>query len=327
MLCEESERLMALLNGQRVAKPPFFEPWFGMGQMRRDLYADDYLTMARELGHAAVPIGGLNIGMDFTNAVKPLDGSGAYYAGGKLRSIEQVRNAPEPDYAEQIEPIRQRRQAAADAGRACWMVIGWCFDRTSSSMGLENLAMAFYDEPDFIREVMTTYEARNRRAAEVILTEVRPDFVLYNGDCAFKNGPMVAPEMIREFCFDASKQTVDLVRDMGIPFTFHTDGKLNQIIPILLDLGICAVHGCEKQANDLGELVEAFGDQIVLCGNADVVELMNATTDGVRQMTERMLETGAAKQKFIAGCNTSPKDYIPVENYQTFCRTVADWQP
>ena len=40
-----------------------------------------------------------------------------------------------------------------------------------------------------------------------------------------------------------------------------------------------------------------------------------------------MLRTGAAKQRFIAGGNTSPQDYIPVENYRAFLHAVRDWQP
>ncbi len=327
MLCDASQRLMALLRGERVAKPPFYEPWFAMGRMLQEHYDGEYLNMAADLGHAAAPCGGTDVGLNFVKQIERIEATGVHYEGGTLRRVEQIRQAPEPDYDAQVEPLLARRRQIADAGRACWMIIGWCFDRMSANMGLEHLAMAFYDEPEFMHEAMRTYEARNRKAVEKVVAKIKPDFVLYNGDCAFKNGPMVAPDMIREFCFEPSRKTVEMVRDLDIPFAFHTDGQLDHIIPILLDLGICAVHGCEKQANDLRHLVETFGDDIVLCGNMDVVELKNATVEQTRDMTIRMLETGASKQKFIAGCNTSPQDYIPMENYQAFCRTVAEWTP
>jgi hypothetical protein len=36
-----------------------------------------------------------------------------------------------------------------------------------------------------------------------------------------------------------------------------------------------------------------------------------------------MVRIGNARRRFIAGCNTSPQDYIPFENYAAFVRTVC----
>jgi len=322
---ENSERLLVLFRGERQDKPPYWEPWFAMGQMLDQHYGGEYLVMAEDLGHAAVPLGGASTGIDAF--LERSSNTAAWYAGGALTEPEQLRTIPEPDFEAQLEQMRPRRERIADAGRACWMVIGWCFDRLASAMGLENFALECYDRPEFIHEAMQWIEHRNQTAVQRVVAELKPDFVLYNGDCAYRTGTMINPEMIREFCLEPSRQTVQLVHELGIPFTFHSDGKLDDVIPMLVELGICAVHGCEKQANDLGHLVDRFGDDIVLCGNADVVELKNATPDEVRALTQQMIEVGNAKGKFIAACNTSPQDYIPVENYQALCRTVQAYQP
>ncbi|MEI6083527.1 MAG: uroporphyrinogen decarboxylase family protein [Verrucomicrobiota bacterium] len=323
---ENSERLMKLLRGGRVDRPPFYEPWFGMGEMLNRRYAGNYIRMADDLGHAAVPVWGYNAEVDFIHHDIRTE-AGAYYHGGSLREARQLRERPEPDFAAQIEPMLAYRRECANAGIACWMVIGWCFDRVAASMGLENLALACYDQPEFIHEAMQWVETRNQHGIEQVIAKVRPDFVLYNGDCAYKTGLMIAPAMLRDFCLEPTRRTVQMIHDLGIPFAFHTDGQLDDIVPMLIELGICAVHGCEKQANDLGHLVEKFGDDIALCGNMDVVFLKNATPDQVRAETLEMLRIGNAKRRFIAGCNTSPQDYIPDENYRTFLHTVRDWQP
>ena len=62
---ESSERLMALLRGQTAAKPPLWEPWFVMTNLLRDRFAGDYLAMAEQLDHAAVPIGIVRVAIDF----------------------------------------------------------------------------------------------------------------------------------------------------------------------------------------------------------------------------------------------------------------------
>ncbi|MHB1156895.1 MAG: uroporphyrinogen decarboxylase family protein [Phycisphaerales bacterium] len=330
MLCEASQRLMHLLNGGRTDRPPLWEPWFAMGEFSKRRYGGNdvhaYLRMAEELGHAAVGISSPNTDVMFLTPHDRTE-AGAYYAGGQLRTVEQLRDRPEPDYESQLEKIAAERRAAAAAGRACWLVIGWCFDRVAASMGLEHFAMTCYDSPEFMHEAMGWVERRNRNAIEKIVRHVRPDFVLYNGDCAYKTGPMIDPAMIRDFCFEPTRRTVEMIRDLDIPFAFHTDGKLDEIVPILLDLGIRAVHGCEKQANDLSHLVSRFGQDIALCGNMDVVFLKDATVEQVRIETYEMLRTGGAAGRFIAGCNTSPMNYIPDENYMAFCGAVAEYDP
>lgn len=320
---DPSERLMALLRGRRIADPPLFEPWFAMSDMLHRRFGGDYLTMADQLGHAAVPIGGLRTNVEFINAAEVRTDAGAYYEGGSLREPEQLRQRPEPDFDAQVEPLLEHRRRCAEAGTACWMVIGWCFDRIAASMGLEQFAVDCYDRPGFIHEAMAWVERRNQRGIERVVARVKPDFVLYNGDCAYKTGTMIHPDMLRDFTIEPTRKTVEMIRDLDIPFAFHSDGKLDDVIPLLVELGIDAVHGCEKQANDLDHLVETFGDEIVLCGNMDVVFLAHAAPDEVAAETRRMIQIGARKQRFLAGCNTSPQDYIPDENYIAFCQTIA----
>lgn len=326
-LQERSQRLVNLLNGETCDHPPYWEPWFCMNQMLHDHFGDSYITMANTLGHAAVPIPHVNTDTIFLADVERNEETGVWYGGGVLETEADLAAKPEPDYDAALEPMLQARQAAADAGLACWTVLGWCFHRVATSMSLEQFALATYDRPEFLKQVMHWVEARNRQAIDRVIAKVKPDFVLYDGDCAYKTGTMVQPEIMRDLTYEATKPNIDRLRELGIPVTFHSDGKLDDVIPLLSDLGFSAVHGCESAANDLQHLVETFGDQIVLCGNMDVVFLKNATPVEIEQRTQEMLNIGNAKGRFVAGCNTSPLDYIPAQNYKTFVQAASRHQP
>lgn len=91
---------------------------------------------------------------------------------------------------------------------------------------------------------------------------------------------------------------------------------------MLIELGFSTVHGCEKAANDLNDLVNRFGGEICLAGNMDVVFLSRATVEEVRRETEKMLEIDSQKGRFAAACNTSPMDYIPDENYRAMAEVI-----
>lgn len=321
-LRDGSRRLMSLLRGGTTDRPPYWEPWFAKGEMLEQRYGGDYLAMADDLGHAAIPVGSIDIGAHFAKRVEQA-GSPMWYGGGSIENIARFEDAPEPDWDAVAEQFAAGRQRARDAGIACWMVLGWCFHRAATSIGLEDFSYALVDQPELLKCFMAWIEQRNATAIERVIAPLQPDWVLYDGDCAYKTGTMIDPASMRELTYEPTRPNIERLGELGIPATFHSDGKLDDVIPLIEDLGFVAVHGCERQANDLDHLVETFGRSIVLCGNMDVVFLSNATAEQIAQRTADMLETGNRYGRFIAGCNTSPQDYIPDDNYIAFVRAVT----
>lgn len=321
---ETSARLMHLLRGGTCERPPLWEPWFAMGDMLRVRFGGDPVAMADQLGHSALNIGYCGHGIDFAKRLEGRLESGVWYGGGNTFTREQLYACPLPDYDKMIRDITARRAEMARRDIACWLVIPWCFHSIATTMGLENFCMMLFDDVGLVKDALREVERRNGEAIRRVVAEVRPDFVLYDGDCAYRNGTMIDPDQMRELTFDITKPNIEALSEMGIPAAFHSDGKLDGVIPLVIDLGFVAVHGCEKQANALDHLVARFGDRIVLCGNMDVVFLKDATPEQVRVETNLMLQTGNRKRRFLPGCNTSPQNYIPPENYIAMCNAIRD---
>jgi hypothetical protein len=287
---------------------------------------ENKIKMAYDLDMAAVNLGSVDINADFTVRKVASDGS-SRYSGGFLTSMKQLEERGIPDWSETIERWKAEQQVIRDAGLLSWVTLPWCFHKIAVSMGHRNFAVKLYRDFEFVDAAFEWVEKRNRRAIDEVIKEVRPDFVLFDGDCAYKKGLMVNPEIFRRLVFDRTRETVSRLQRLGIPYAFHTDGKLDDVIPLLIELGFSVVHGCEKAANDLGHLVDAFGDDIVLAGNMDVVFLSTASPEEVRRETEEMLRVGSSKGKFVASCNTSPLDYIPEENYIAMAETIRSFNP
>jgi len=330
-LKESSYALLRLLRGERLYKPPFWEPWFAMEGFFRRRYGDpdrieNRIKMARDLDMAAVKLGTIDINADFTVRKVVSDGSNRY-SGGLLRNIKQLKEREMPDWSGIVEKWKTEQQIIKDAGLLSWVTLPWCFHVIATSMGYSNFAVKLYRDFKFVDAAFEWVEERNRRAIDEVIREVRPDFVLFDGDCAYKKGLMVNPRIFRKLVFNRTEETVSHLRSLDIPYVFHTDGKLDDVIPLLVELGFSAVHGCEKKANDLKHLVDTFGDDIVLVGNMDVVFLSRATPEEVEKETEEMLRIGSSRGRFVAACNTSPLDYIPEENYLTMVRTIKSFKP
>jgi uroporphyrinogen decarboxylase len=323
------EKFKAIMHGNRSAEVLFWEVWFQKFKMLEKRYGDpakieSKIKMAQELGMAAVSIGYLDLNCLFGQHQSTMDGE-SRYSGGSLRHREQLDEKPLPDWSAIIPELQQRQQLVAAAGIASVLYLPWCFHAIATSMGLEHFAMTLYDDFDFLKTGMHWVEERNRKAIDQVVQLVRPDLVLFDGDCAFKTGLMVRPAQLRELVFEETRATVAKLQALDIPYALHSDGKLDELIPLLIELGFSAIHGCEKQANDLSDLVERFGDDICLVGNMDVVFLTRANLDQVRTETQNMLKIGSQKDRYIAASNTSPQDYIPDENYLAMCEAIRDF--
>lgn len=315
---DASDRLMDILRGRRVDRPPLWDPWFAMGRFLNERYGGDYLAMAEDLDHAAVPVGIVRTTVDC------FDDQYRHSAGrGQMRHARQGANDPDPYWAIQAEQARAGRDACRAAGRACWMTMKWSFDAIVNAMGYEEFALTCYDDASRLVEVIECMEHRNQVAVEHVIAEVKPDFVLFEANCAYQSGPMIDPTLMRQMCEAPTRQTLHRLADAGVPAVFHTEGKVDELLPLIIDMGFMGLQGCDPQANDLGDLVGRFGDRIALCGNLDIALLAGGSPETVSEATRRMLAAGSRKGRFAAGANTVVQDDTPIENYLAMVKAVA----
>jgi uroporphyrinogen decarboxylase len=66
-------------------------------------------------------------------------------------------------------------------------------------MGFENIALAFYDMPDLVDEMIEYMTDFSIKLMEKALKDVEVDFALGWEDIAFNKGPIISPQMFKEF--------------------------------------------------------------------------------------------------------------------------------
>ncbi|MBS7609843.1 hypothetical protein KEJ19_04660 [Candidatus Bathyarchaeota archaeon] len=250
VLSEEAEAFLRLLRGERFYKPPFWEPWFAMPEFFRRRYGDpdrveNKIRMAYDLGMAAINLGSIDINAHFRRDQVARNGQ-SRYAGGSLAGFHQLESLELPDWREIINKWKEDQKRIEAAGLLSWITLPWCFHTIATAMGHKNFFIKLYREPGFIEAAFDWVEERSRRAIDTVVREVKPSFVLLDGDCAYKGGLMIDPKVFRRLVYRRTEETVSRLRRLGIPYVFHTDGKLDDAIPILIELGFSAVHGCER---------------------------------------------------------------------------------
>lgn len=106
-------------------------------------------------------------------------------------------------------------------------------------MVTENLCYSWYDEPDFMYEMMEFIADFTIEVSRPILEQTDVDYVMINEDMSMKNGPLFSPDQYKTFIFPHMKRLVDYYKKNGVKYVMvDTDGNCEALIPLLMDVGI-----------------------------------------------------------------------------------------
>lgn len=167
--------------------------------------------------------------------------------------------------------------------------VGSLFGWLRNLMGLEALCLALYDDRPFVEQVVEEIADFALAFLDLALEGVTYDFASFCEDMAHKTGPMIDPELYRELWGPHYRRLVDRIHRAGIETIFlDSDGNLEKLIPIWLDLGINLIYPLEVAAGmDVVKLRERFGRALIMGGGIDK-RVLAGDKAGIQRMVERI---------------------------------------
>ncbi len=127
-------------------------------------------------------------------------------------------------------------------------------------MGVEKLLTAYYDDPEMMKD-MNLYLADLWIALfERVLKEVAVDAVFIWEDMCYRGGPLISPEMFREFILPGYKKLTAFLRGYGVNIVLvDSDGDVWKLLPLWIEGGVTAVYPFEVAAGmDVVEVRKAY---------------------------------------------------------------------
>ena len=116
-------------------------------------------------------------------------------------------------------------------------------------MGLQNLCIAYYDNPTLIQEMVNFLTDFWVKLWTKVLHDVQIDFVLFWEDMCYKNGSLISAEHLRKFMLPGYKKLTSLFRDFEIQVIFvDTDGNCTELVPLFIEGGVTGMFPFEVQA-------------------------------------------------------------------------------
>lgn len=190
-------------------------------------------------------------------------------------------------------------------------------------VGFEPLCVLFLDDPDFVREMIGFWQDFISAMLGRIFLDFVPDFVMLNEDMAYKEKPMIGPDMARTFLQPTWRTWGDICRDAGVPiYGIDSDGYVGSLIPVWMEAGVRWNAPLEVAAgNDLPGLRRQFGERMAHSGGVD----KRAIAQGGRvieqeiQRLQPVIDAGG----YIPGCDHGIPADVTWPNFLHYCRLLA----
>ncbi len=136
-------------------------------------------------------------------------------------------------------------------------------------MTISRVAYYMRKNPQFIHEVLGEY---TQTIIEVIkrLAEAGVEIVFYGDDLAYKERTFFSLNQFREFILPCHKKIFQFCKKRGMKVILHSDGKIDEYLPDLVDAGLNGIQALEATAGvDLAGLKKNLGDRLSFLGGLD----------------------------------------------------------
>jgi len=199
------------------------------------------------------------------------------------------------------------------------------FELSEDLVGFQYLAYMMVDDPELFADLY-------RRIGDLML-EIWTEFLerygdqfaicRFGDDLGFKTSTLVAPGIIRDHIIPQYRRVINLIRQAGRPFLWHSCGKIFSVMDDMIELGINAKHSNEDTIAPFDEWIERYGHRIGLLGGIDVDILCQRTPDEIfADVVEKGQRFRRRAKGYALGSGNSIPDYVPVEGYLAMIRAA-----
>lgn len=173
------------------------------------------------------------------------------------------------------DPIRdispkdvENMRADIKAGKMANLWFCGFYGQLRNWMGMENLSYAFYEEPAMVHDMVEHWAELMARQIEKLPADILVDCVSWWEDMASKNGPLVGPDMFREFLQPGYHRVMEQAKQRGcILGIVDCDGNPHDIVRNWMEEGVNIMFPLEVTAGvDPYAWRKEFGKELRLKG-------------------------------------------------------------
>ncbi|MDA0989318.1 MAG: hypothetical protein O3A51_01025 [Verrucomicrobia bacterium] len=192
-------------------------------------------------------------------------------------------------------------------------------------MGDEGLCMAYFEQPDLVTDICDTWCTLIEHVLGAALEHVQIDCIHFGEDMAYRNGPMVGPNIFDGFIAPYYERINQLRTRHRVPiFSVDTDGRIDMLAKWFQRVGVNLIGPCEVQAgNELLSLRQELGNDMILEGGLDKRVLLEGPR-AITSMLARVVPPMKSSGKWIASLDHRVLAGTTLNSYTVYVNTLRD---
>jgi uroporphyrinogen decarboxylase len=170
---------------------------------------------------------------------------------------------------------------------------------------------------------------RSRLVARAVQEGIYPHALLMGEDICDQRGPMISPELLREYYVPELARGLEPLLEVGCRPVWHSDGDVRPLLDMLIEAGIEGFQGYQPECGvTLDLLVEKRtrdGNPLLLFGPMAVTtELPVMTPAEVREKVRRAILTCQGKADLVLFTSNTINPDVPLENVRAMYEEVRN---
>ena len=193
-------------------------------------------------------------------------------------------------------------------------------------LGDENLLMSYYTHPEFIRQIISDRVDFYIQVYEKAIRDVQPDFVFIWEDMCYRNGPLISPEMFREFMLPAYKKLTSFLKTMGVKnIVVDSDGDIRMLIPLWIEGGVTGLLPFEVKAGmDVVEIAKQY-PKLQIIGGINKHKLEKDPKE-IDAELDRVLPAMLKRGGYVVSLDHHVHPQIPLKNFEYYVKKVRTYR-
>ena len=338
------DRFIAALRGERTNRVPHFEiliedqhverllgrpagNTLGVGgdpakgaaaaEGSRPMYPRDYIELCRIIGQDVIALEAIWTPLKH---VRP-DGTIGPITDRSIKTradLSRIIWPSEAELNERLQYVNEYVTAAKGTGMGVVLLCASIFQTLYEFViGLSDCMIMILEDRDLFEELMSRsadyFSELSRRAVHAGI-----DVFFPADDFAFKTGMFVRPKLFERLWRPHYERILAPAREAKVPIMFHSDGKINDAIDMLLEMGVEGITPMDPSGVDYRDYKKRYGDRLTLFGNIDITwPLVQGTPADVERDVREHMEALKPGGRWIAGSSHSIVNYIPHDNFIT----------
>ena len=250
----------------------------------------------------------------------------------KAETLEEILDYPWPDLA---EPYRYAGldekvadlQARGYAVRGSADVSETVFEIAWQLRSMDRLFQDMFHNEKMAEAILDQIISRNLVQAQAY-ARAGVDILYVGDDVAMQTGLMMSRKLWMKWLAPRLQRVIGAARQIkpDILVQYHSDGKINELIPDLIEAGVNILNPVQPECVDHRWVKDQFGDRLAFNAGLGVQSILPfGTPDEVRQHVRQVIETLGAGGGLIIGPSHVIERDTPLENILAMLEAIDEY--